>query len=204
MRFPFNLLAVLLLSLASGVLAVGQDDQGDGGQNAPDGSSKASDRPYSIEIIEFQFDGSDGADLSADELVESFPQMKRDGKLKRAETVRFFISDQRVSFVTFGKQISLPTGVQSAGSGQPAAQQVTQFEIGTTAEAKLVSAGKGQVSLMLAYRSSRLADESTDSPGVVILSNKMETELVFELGKTRLLAGTSADPNMYVLVTVSQ
>ncbi|TVQ02404.1 MAG: hypothetical protein EA381_03325 [Planctomycetaceae bacterium] len=198
------MLAGLLLSLASGVLAVGQDDQGDGTQEASEGTGKANDRPYSIEIIEFQLDASDGADLSSDELIASFPQMKRDGKLKRAETIRFFVSDQRVSFVTFGKEISLPTGVQSAGPGQSAARQVTQFEIGTTAEAKLVSAGKGQVSLMLAYRSSRLADESTDSPGVVILSNTMETELVFELGKTRLLGGTSANPNMYVLVTVSQ
>ncbi len=203
MRYTFILLAGLLLSVASGPFAVGQDDLK--GRRAPSGgASTATSRPYLIEVIEFQIDASDGADLSPEQLVESYPQMKSDGLLKRAETIRFHASVKKASFVNFGKQIALTTGATLAGPDRPVARQVKQFEIGTTAEVMLDSADKGQASLQVVYRSSRVAGEGTDDTPPEILSISMEASLVLELGKTKLLGGTSADPNVYVLITVSE
>lgn len=204
MRCLFMLAAWLLLSVASKPFVAAQDDLGDGPRALDGGASTATSRPYLIEVIEFQIDASDGAELSPEQLVQSYSQMKSDGLLKRAEKIRFYASVQKASFVNFGKQVALTTGATMAGPGRPVARQVKQFEIGTTAEVMLDSVGEGQVVLQVLYRSSRVAGEGTDDSPPDIVSINMEASLVLELGKTKLLGGTSADPNVYVLITVSE
>jgi len=204
MRYPFIAFALLLLGVAGGAFTVGQDAKVDKSQPDTDHASTTNNRSYSIEIIEFQIDASDGADLSADQLVKSFAQMKSDAMLKRADTIRFSAVEQKASVIDIGKLVSLTTGSMPAGQGRPAVRQMRDVEVGTKAEAMLVSSGKGQVSMDLLYRSSRVEGEGTDDSPPNIVSVTIETALVLELGKPKLLGGTSADPNVYVLLKVTE
>ena len=204
MRSTWILFVGLLLSVAASPRTVGQDDLGHGLRALAGDASTATRRQYLIEVIEFQIAASDGADLSAEQLVESYPQMKSDGLLKRAETTRFYASEKKPSFVNFGKQIELTSASTLAEQGRPVARQVKQIEIGTTAEVLLDSVGEGQVALQVVYRSSRVEGEGTDDSPPDIQSINMEASLVLELGKTKLLGGTSANPNVYVLITISE
>jgi hypothetical protein len=204
MRCLFILAAWLLLSVASKPFVAAQDDLGDGPRAVDGGASTLTSRPYLIEVIEFQIDASDGADLSPDQLVQTYLQMKDDGLLRRVEKARFFATLQKASHVNFGKQIALTTGSTSAEPGRPVARQVRQFETGTTVEAMVDSVSDGQVSMQIVYRSTRLEGNETADSLPEIQSISMEATLVMELGKTQLLGGTSADPNVYVLITVSE
>jgi hypothetical protein len=159
MRNPFIALAMLLLGVPGGAFTVGQDAKVDKSRADSDHASTANNRAYSIEIIELQIDASDGADLSADQLVESFAQMKSDSLLKRAETIRFTALEQKASAIGFSKLGAWTTGSTSAGPGRPAMRQMRDVEVDTKAEAMVVSSGKGQVSMDLLYRSSRVENQ---------------------------------------------
>ncbi len=204
MRYPFIAIALLLVVVFDGAFTIGQEAKDDKSHAVNDHASITNNRSYSIEIIEFEIGDSDGADLSEDQLVKSFAQMKGDGMLRRADTIRFSAVQEKPSLINFGKLVSLTTGSIPAGQGRPAVRQMKDVEIGITAEAMLASSGKGRVSMSLLYRSSRLEGEGADDSPSDIVSIRIETALELELDKPKLLGGVSADPNVYVLVKVTE
>lgn len=204
MRFTYLLVASLLASVASVTPVEGQDSKGTAKHPPTDRIPTSSDRSFSIEVIEFQIDAISGADLSVEELVASFDQMKREGALKRVEKIRLSVLEHRQSSVNFSKLVAIVTGSHATAPGRPPVRSMRDIEIGTMTEAIVVAREEKRVSVDLAYRSSRLDGEGTDDSPPVVVTVNIETSQVLELGKPMLLAGISADPNVYVLIKVTE
>jgi len=164
---------------------------------------------YSIEITEMQFDSADVLDLTSAQIVERFQSMKKDGVVKRAETLRFSAQEQRACLVKHGKLTSLTTGTMTTPARSPVQasqvmRQTSRVEVGTHAELIITPADTGRVSIDILYESSRLDGEATDGGQPDIVSSKIETSLVVELGKTMVIYGASAEPNVFLLLTVTE
>ena len=167
---------------------------------APDPSVKA-EQSFHLQFTEFRFKHSPEVSRTSNEIVQSFDQLNKEGKIELVQTVRLNVLEYHENTVQIGKNVSVVSGVTRTAQGQQQSRQ--SMSIGTLVQVK-ATPQDGKVLLKVAYTASRMDDnESEEKPSDIATITFNSTHLL-EFGKATLVGGVTSDTNNFLMVTISK
>lgn len=152
---------------------------------------------YLITLSEYRLTGVDASKMTADGIAAAI-------KTKNAapvETIMLSATDGTESRVSFGRQVTVTTGRQSARGGTSRSKEYR--DLGTILSVTPTAAGQ-QVGLGLSFKSTRNVGEGAEDSPPDITATSIDINRVFELGKPTLIGATTAGETIYVFLTVSR
>lgn len=151
---------------------------------------------YSISVAEYRFEDAFDSDSSEAEILK----LIRDRRISPAETIRLTTLTGVKSMVQFGRRVAVVTGTATGRGG--VVRQTKNFELGTLIQIELNPHPKGVIG-SINYATSRLgADRGEDMPADVVTKSTDATQ-IYEIGKPRLLFGSTAGEPFVVMVSVT-
>lgn len=159
------------------------------------------EQTYFIQFTEFRFKHSLDVKRTASEIVESFDQWHQEGKIELIETVRMTALEYHESTAQFGKTTTLTTGVTRTAQGiqQRSMQSVP---IGTVVRVT-ATPQESKVLLKVAYDVSRIDDSVSEEKQPDTVKIQLNTTLLLEIGKAKLVGGMTSDTNDFLMVKIS-
>lgn len=202
MRYGLFLVACFFVANASLAQETGPTS---GGPATP--AAAAAVQSYTVQLTEFRLKSTSDPKLSASELVASFEQMKKDGKLDLVETIRLSALEQYESMAQFGRRAAVTVGVTVGGAngpvGRPTTRSIQHQMVGTTVRLT-ATPQQGKILLKLSYETARLEEEAKDAISPDTRMVQFNTTLLIEPGKPTLVGGSSAENSSYLLVSIGK
>ena len=168
--------------------------------SAPDPSVKA-EQSFLVQFTEFRFKHAPEVSRTSSEIVQSFDQLNKDGKIELVQTVRLNVLEYHENMVQIGKNVSVVSGVTRTPQGQQQSRQ--SMSIGTLVQVK-ATPQDGKVLLKVAYTASRMDDSETEDKPSDIATITFNSAHLLEIGKATLLGGVTSDTNNFLMVTISK
>lgn len=168
--------------------------------SAPDPSVKA-EQSFLVQFTEFRFKHSPDVSRTSSEIVQSFDQLNKEGKIEIVQTVRINVLEYHENMVQIGKNVSVVSGVTRTPQGQQQSRQ--SMSIGTLVQVK-ATPQDGKVLLKVAYTASRLDDNEIEDKPSDIATITFNSTLLLETGKATLVGGVTSDTNNFLMVTISK
>lgn len=155
---------------------------------------------YVVQFTEFRFKEAPESPLTTKDILQSFEQLRKDGRLEIIETVRLSALEQCEAMVQFGRSVAVTTGATALPNGRSNRQ--FQFrQVGTlvrvTAQPK-----QEKILLNVMYEASRLGPETKEDAPQDINQVTFNTTLMIEPGRPTLVGSDSADTSSLLLVTI--
>lgn len=194
MRFTIILFTISLLALP-----LAAQEQPRGITNAT--KSAEPTESYVVQLTEFRLKSSLDPKLTASEIVEQFAKLKDDETIQPVETIRMSTLGGTESMVQFARQATVTVGTSVSGRGARVRQTQTQ-RIGTMVRLT-ATPQSGKVLVKLSYESSRFDGKGTEDSPPDTVTTLMNSSHLVELGKPKLIAGTSEGSTSFLLLTVS-
>ncbi len=212
MRIPF--LMSVLVALSSPEIFAQENDvpAQDDAANVRDENEATAEsttamqlKSYDVLLTDFQWQSPD-PQITSQEIVKSFDQLKDDGKLSSIETVRLSVLEGHECMVQFGKTVAVVVGRTGDQIGRPGAVSTRDTKIGTILRVKANTRSDDTVLLKIEYEASRLSDADMNveigSPEINV--RKVGMSVVVKPGTPILLGGTSADPTSYMMLSITK
>ena len=167
-------------------------------------------KSYAIQATEFKLDAPPDSKMNAAGIVQKFTEGGEGVEI--VQTIQLSAIEGYDSSVQFGSIKHVTTGFSAGSEGRRAPVRVTKSEpTGTIIKAKPASSPKGVV-LQFSYEKSQLEelDDSSESqtPEDFVtretMTSRYEAMLLLELGKPKLVGGTSGDGSTYLVVSISE
>ncbi len=126
---------------------------------ASDPSVKA-EQSFLVQFTEFRFKHAPDVSRTSSEIVQSFDQLNKEGKIELVQTVRLNVLEYHENMVQIGKNVSVVSGVTRTAQGLQ--QQSRQsMSIGTIVQVK-ATPQDGKILLKVAYTASRMAENEPE------------------------------------------
>ena len=170
--------------------------------NTPPDPSVKAEQSYFVKFTEFRYKQTLDVNRTSNEIVQSFDQLYKDGKIELIQTVRLTVPEYHENMVQFGKTTTVTSGLTRTAQGiqQQSRQSVP---IGTMVQVK-ATPQDGKVLLKIVYTISRMDDNLTEDRQPDILTVQINSTLLLEIGKATLVGGSTSDTNNFVMVTITK
>lgn len=167
---------------------------------SPDPSIKA-EQSFFVQFTEFRFKHSPDVHRTSSEILQSFDQLLKDGKIEVVQTVRLTVPEYHENMMQIGKLTSVISGVTRTPQGiNQSRQNVT---LGTLVQVK-ATPQEGKVLLKVAYTVSRMDDNLSEEKQPDTVTVTFNSTLLLEIGKATLVGGMASDTNDFLMVTISK
>ena len=168
---------------------------------ATDPSIKA-EQSFFVQFTEFRFKHSLDVHRTSSEIVQTFDQLLKDGKIELVQTVRLTVPEHHENMMQIGKLTSVISGVTRTPQGlqQQSRQNVT---LGTLVQVK-ATPQEGKVLLKVAYTVSRMDDNLPEEKQPDTVTVTFNSTLLLDIGKATLVGGITSDTNDFLMVTISK
>ncbi len=168
---------------------------------ATDPSIKA-EQSFFVQFTEFRFKHSLDVHRTSSEIVQTFDQLLKDGKIELVQTVRLTVPEHHENMMQIGKLTSVISGVTRTPQGlqQQSRQNVT---LGTLVQVK-ATPQEGKVLLKVAYTVSRMDDNLAEEKQPDTITVTFNSTLLLDFGKATLVGGITSDTNDFLMVTISK
>lgn len=168
---------------------------------APDPSVKA-EQSFLVQFTEFRFKQSPDVNRTSSEIVQSFDQLNKEGKIELVQTVRLNVLEYHENMVQIGKNASVISGITRTAQGMQ--QQSRQsVSVGTLVQVK-ATPQDSKVLLKVAYTASRMDDNEPEEKQSDIATVTFNSTLLLEIGKATLVGGMTSDTNNFLMVNISK
>ena len=169
--------------------------------SAPDPSVKA-EQSFLVQFTEFRFKHAPEVSRTSSEIVQSFDQLNKDGKIELVQTVRLNVLEYHENMLQIGKNASVISGITRTAQGMQ--QQSRQsVSVGTLVQVK-ATPQDSKVLLKVAYTASRMDDSETEDKPSDIATITFNSAHLLEIGKATLVGGVTSDTNNFLMVTISK
>ncbi len=156
---------------------------------------------FVVQFTEFRFKHAPEVNRTANEIVQSFDQLNKEGKIERIESVRLSVLEYHESTAQFGKTTSVTTGVTRTPQGQQ--RSVSNVPLGTMLQVT-ATPQDSKVLLKVAYTASRIDEALIEEKQPEVVNIQFNTTLLLEIGKATLVGGIAAEANDFLMVTINK
>ncbi len=156
---------------------------------------------FVVQFTEFRFKHAPEVNRTANEIVQSFDLLNKEGKIELIESVRLTALEFHESTAQFGKTTSVTTGVTRTAQGQQ--RSVSNVPLGTMIQV-VATPQESKVLLKVAYTASRIDDNISEEKQPEVVNVQFNTTLLLELGKATLVGGISSETNDFLMVTINK
>ena len=167
---------------------------------ASDPSVKA-EQSFLVQFTEFRFKHAPDVSRTSNEIVQSFEQLNKEGKIELVQSVRLNVIEYHENMVQISKNVSVVSGVTQTALGQQRSRQ--SMSIGTLVQVK-ATPQDSKVLLKVAYTASRMDDNEPEEKPSDIATITFNSTLLLEIGKASLIGGVTSDTNNFLMVTISK
>ena len=156
---------------------------------------------FSVQLTEFRFKHPPEVNRTANEIVQSFDQLNKEGKIELIESVRLNALEYHESTAQFGKMTSVTQGVTRTAQGQQ--RSFSSLPLGTMIQV-LATPQDSKVLLKIAYTASRIDENLSEEKAPEVVNFQFNTTLLLEIGKATLVGGVSSDTNDFLMVKINK
>lgn len=156
---------------------------------------------FVVQFTEFRFKHAPEVNRTANEIVQSYDLLNKEGKIELIESVRLTALEYHESTSQFGRTTSVTTGVTRTAQGQQ--RSVSNVPLGTMIQVT-ATPQDSKVLLKVAYTASRIDDNVVEEKQPEIVNVQFNTTLLLEIGKATLVGGTSSETNDFLMVTINK
>lgn len=156
---------------------------------------------FVVQFTEFRFKHAPEVNRTANEIVQSFDQLNKEGKIERIESVRLSVLEYHESTSQFGRTTSVTTGVTRTAQGQQ--RSVSNVPLGTMIQVT-ATPQDSKVLLKVAYTASRIDEALIEEKQPEVVNIQFNTTLLLEIGKATLVGGIAAEANDFLMVTINK
>ncbi len=168
---------------------------------ATDPSIKA-EQSFFVQFTEFRFKHSLDVHRTSSEIVQTFDQLLKDGKIELVQTVRLTVPEYHENMMQIGKTTSVISGVTRTPQGIQQ-QNRQSVPLGTLVQVK-ATPQEGKVLLKVAYTVSRMDDNLAEEKQPDTVTVTFNSTLLLDFGKATLVGGITSDTNDFLMVTISK
>lgn len=165
------------------------------------GADRETQATYLVQLTEFQVKSSSDPKMSARDIVARFQRLKDDKTAQPIEVIRLSVLGETETMIQFGRQTEVTSGIVSSGRGSTTRQTDT-LQIGTLVRLTVSPRADQKALVTLSYESSRLEGEGEKDLRPDIVTTQIEGAHIIELGKSKLIAGTSAGRTSFLILSV--
>ena len=156
---------------------------------------------FVVQFTEFRFKHAPEVNRTANEIVQSFDQLNKEGKIERIESVRLSVLEYHESTSQFGRTTSVTTGVTRTAQGQQ--RSVSNVPLGTMIQVT-ATPQDSKVLLKVAYTASRIDEALIEEKQPEVVNIQFNTTLLLDIGKATLVGGIAAEANDFLMVTINK
>ncbi len=156
---------------------------------------------FVVQFTEFRFKHAPEVNRTANEIVQSFDQLNKEGKIELIESVRLTALEYHESTAQFGKTTSVTTGVTRTAAGQQ--RSVSNVPLGTMIQV-IATPQESKVLLKIAFTASRIDDNISEDKQPEVVNVQFNTTLLLDVGKATLVGGLSAESNDFLMVKINK
>ena len=156
---------------------------------------------FFVQFTEFRFKHSPEVNRTPNEIVQSFDQLNKEGKIELIGSVRLTALEYHESTAQFGKTTSVTNGITRTAAGQQ--RSVSSIPLGTLIQV-IATPQENKVLLKVAYTASRIDENVSEEKQPEVVNFQFNTTMLLEIGKATLVGGISADTNDFLMVTLTK
>ncbi len=169
---------------------------------APTDPSIKVEQSFYVQFTQFRYKHSLDVHRTSSEIVQTFDQLLKDGKIELVQTVRLTVPEHHENMMQIGKTTSVIAGITRTPQGIQ--QQSRQSaSLGTLVQVK-VTPQESKVLLKVAYTVSRMDDNLSEEKQPDTVTVTFNSTLLLDIGKATLVGGMTSDTNDFLMVTISK